>query len=152
MKKHADKPIFEMILDSSGEYPGFVNATPSQVEGSQNWDLDHQEGQLAVDVVETKKELVIISTMAGSDTGKIEVYIHNDLLTIRGRRNLPIDSTTIVNRFHEECFWGSFSRSVVLPLEVKADLARADYKNGVLTVIVPKQKTDTKIPVKIVEE
>jgi HSP20 family protein len=152
MNKPDKSQVFEMILGTSNNGPSFASALPSQVEDTRDWQADHYEGQLAVDVLETEKEVVVVSTMAGSDTTNIEVYVHNDLLTIRGRRELPIDENKVISRFHEECFWGAFSRSIVLPVEVKADAARAEYKNGILTVRIPKQQTEAKIPVRIVEE
>jgi len=145
-------PIFEMILENPVGAPALVSARPSVVEQERDWQVDHQEGQLSVDVSETTKDLVIISPMAGAETNKIEVYIHNDLLTIRGYRPVPTVNNEITNRFYTECFWGSFSRTVVLPIDIKADLAQAEYNNGVLIVRVPKQRLQAKIPVMIVEE
>src|SRR3989338_9501969 len=145
-------PIFEMILNGDVGRAALARARET-AEAPLEWKAEeHQEGQLAVDVYETGKEMVVVSTMAGADTSHIEVYIHNDLLTIRGRRVMPVDADEVENTFHQECFWGTFSRSIVLPVEVKADLAAAEYVNGVLTVRVPKQRMDAKIPVVIVEE
>ncbi|OGH73807.1 MAG: hypothetical protein A3C90_02390 [Candidatus Magasanikbacteria bacterium RIFCSPHIGHO2_02_FULL_51_14] len=141
-----------MILNGDVGRAALARAKEKASGAMEEWQVEHQEGQLAVDVYETKKEVVIVSTMAGADTSHIEVYIHSDLLTIRGRRVMPVDADEIENTFHQECFWGTFSRSIVLPVEVKADLAAAEYVNGVLTVRVPKQRMDAKIPVVIVEE
>lgn len=148
-----NSPVFEMILQSLSEEPSqFLQAKPTHKEMPVDWHKDQQEGQLAVDVGQTDSELVVISTMAGAETEKIEVYIHNDLLTIKGVRVSPLLAISGAEFFHEECFWGKFSRTIVLPSEVKADLATAEYKNGVLTIRVPKRKVDAKIPVMIVEE
>lgn len=143
--------IFEMILETAGG-AGAAAAVPSEIIASADWHTEHQEGQLAVDVGATKDDIVIISTMAGADTTNIEVYVHNDLLTIRGQRERPKEAIGLEHMFHEECFWGTFSRTIVLPVDVKGDLAHAEYANGILTVRIPKQQTDTKIPVTIVEE
>lgn len=115
-----------------------------------NWG-NHTEGQLAVDVVETSDQIIVVSTLAGAKTEDLEVAVHNDLLTIRGTRFSPVHDEN-VHTFHEECYWGKFSRTVVLPQEVKGELARAEYKNGVLIIRIPKQNHDRKIPVTIVEE
>ena len=117
-----------------------------------DWDLPGEEGKLALDVAETKTELIVISTLAGAALDRIEVDLHNDLLTIRGVRESPLAAWDHVHYIYQECFWGPFSRSVVLPAEVKAELARAEYKNGILYVVIPKRKSDTRIPVTIVEE
>lgn len=147
-----ETPIFEMILKGNGTHASRARAVPLSDDQAKQWTTVGQpEGQLAVDVHETKDHVVVVSTMAGAATDEIEVHIHNDLLTIRGRRPLPsIEGRT--NTFYTECFWGPFSRSVVLPVDVKADLAQAEYTNGVLVVRVPKRTADAKIPVTIVEE
>jgi HSP20 family protein len=116
------------------------------------WEAHHEEGQLAVDVAETEQEIVVISTLAGALTNTLEVFVHNDLLTIRGQRKLPPGITESLNYFHKECFWGKFSRTIVLPVEVKGDLADAEYKNGILIIRIPKERREKKIPILIVEE
>lgn len=116
-----------------------------------DWSGHQPEGKLAVDVLETAKEIIVVAPIAGADYEAIEIFTHHDIITIRGQRQspaIPSGSTHI----HEECFWGPFSRTVVLPTEVKSEQARAEYKNGILTIIVPKRITNTKIPVKIIEE
>ncbi len=116
-----------------------------------DWTGSQPEGKLAVDVLETAKEIIVMAPVAGADYEAIEIFTHHDIITIRGQRQppkVPNGSTYI----HEECFWGPFSRTVVLPTEVKAEQAVAEYKNGILTITVPKRVTNTKIPVKIIEE
>ncbi|PIT88738.1 MAG: hypothetical protein COU29_00610 [Candidatus Magasanikbacteria bacterium CG10_big_fil_rev_8_21_14_0_10_36_32] len=111
---------------------------------------DGDEGQLTVDVAETETELIIVSTMAGTPKDKVELHLNNDLLTIKGERTPPISSEAAYH--YHECYWGKFSRSIVLPVDVRADLAIAEYKNGLLIVRLPKIKTDQSIPVYIIEE
>lgn len=116
-----------------------------------DWSAHQPEGKLAVDVLETTKEIIVVAAVAGADYEAIEIFTHHDIITIRGQRQapkVPSDSVYI----HEECFWGPFSRTVVLPTEVKSEQAQAEYKNGILTITVPKRITNTKIPVKIIEE
>jgi HSP20 family protein len=151
-KIQTEAEIFEMILDSVGDESSVVARASSRVI-PEDWHESHQEGQLAVDIVETKENIVAISTMAGAASDKIEVYVHNDLLTIRGERIFPVESGVIEEYRHNECFWGKFSRTVVLPVDVKGDLARAQYKNGILTIIVPKKRTaGSPVPIVIVDE
>ena len=140
-----------MILKSSYNEPAVVRAVPSSKALPENWVEEHREGQLAVDVAEAEKEIIVVSTMAGAETDKIEVYLQNDLLTIRGVRSSPLLGTA-AQYLHQECFWGRFSRTVVLPSEVKGELAQAEYKNGVLTIRIPKQKIETKVQVVVVDE
>lgn len=145
-----DADVFEMIL-KSGEN-GYSFASPSQRTIDENWHEDYYEGQLSVDVIDIGKELLVVSTMAGAEADKIEVYIHNDLLTIRGIRNTPAEIKEEDQYLHQECYWGKFSRTIVLPVDVKGDSAEAEYKNGVLKIRIPKRKEDSKIQVTIVEE
>lgn len=128
------------------------SASEENVSVGQEWQGDHHEGQLAVDVVETDKDIIVISTLAGADTNQIDVSVHNDLLTIRGIRVSPLREKKQYELIHSECFWGKFSRTIVLPVDVKGDLAKADYKNGVLTILIPKRKADAQVPIRIVED
>lgn len=108
------------------------------------------EGQLAIDVVQTQDEVIVVAPMAGCRSENLELHLHNDVLTIRGERKPPLDQ--VVDYFYKECYWGKFSRTIVLPVEVKVEMARAEFKNGVLTVALPKTKVDGNIPIIIVED
>lgn len=118
------------------------NSTESSVLNS--------EGQLAIDVVQTKDEVIVVAPMAGCKPENVELHLQNDVLTIRGERQSPL--STELEFFYRECYWGKFSRTIVLPVEVKVEMARAEFKNGVLTVALPKTKVDGNIPIVIVEE
>ena len=110
----------------------------------------HHEGQLSVDVAETPTELIIVAPMAGAWKDRVELHLQNDLLTIRGERENPIPADA---EFHfAECYWGKFSRSVILPVDVRLEMAQAEFRNGLLVVRLPKIKTDQAIPITIVEE
>jgi len=116
------------------------------------WSTVHHEGQLAVDVLQTKKDVIVIAPMGGAIAENIEVYAKNDVLTIKGKRIPPIEIIEEKEYFHQETFWGKFSRTVVLPVDVKGEKAKAEYKNGVLTVTIPKRRTNAKIAVEIVDD
>lgn len=109
-----------------------------------------EEGQLALDVIDTDSALIVVSPMAGAVSEQIEVYIHHDLLTIRGVRLSPASQKNGTLLF-TECFWGKFSRSVVLPVDVYGERATATYANGILTIRIPKRQSASSIPVTIVE-
>jgi len=153
MKTQDNNEIFAMVLEQVNA--GDVSEAPAQPIASReigDWSVEHSEGKLAVDVAHDDTHIFILSTIAGAVPDKIEVYVHNDLLTIRGLRHSPLDEEKEIEYFYTECFWGVFSRTIVLPTEVKGDLARAKYQSGILTVTIPKQKTDAKIEVEVVEE
>lgn len=101
-----------------------------------DWSAPLDEGQLSVDVFRQHDALVIRSTVAGADPDNLDISFHGDLLTIRGKR----ESEHEVNEedwFYRECYWGSFSRSVVLPYDVSPERAEASLKNGVLEIRIP---------------
>ncbi len=104
------------------------------------------EGRLAVDVYETEQELILKSSIAGVRTEHLEVFVHNDMLTVRGRREEEVEPNA--KPLVRECHWGSFSRSVILPTEVDVDHISAALKDGVLTVRLPKIERSRKINVK----
>lgn len=98
---------------------------------------NEQEGQLTVDVFQDDTNIVIQSTIAGVAPEDLDVSITNDMVTIRGerRRTYEIDPQ---DYFYQECYWGTFSRSIILPVEIDADRAEAKIKNGILTIRIPK--------------
>ncbi|MEK7084396.1 MAG: Hsp20/alpha crystallin family protein, partial [Patescibacteria group bacterium] len=93
-----------------------------------------------------------VSTIAGTISDRVEVYVQSDVLTIRGERRPPLDGLSHVRYFYQECYWGRFSRTVILPMHVKGELASAEYRNGVLTVRMPKQTKHHPVPIVVVEE
>jgi len=109
-----------------------------------------EEGQLCVDVAETEVELIVVCPMAGTLPKNLELHLHNDLLTVKGERYSAIPASAYYH--HKECYFGKFSRSIVMPVDVKVENSSAEYKNGLLTIRIPKAKSDLNIPVYIVEE
>ncbi|MFA5107298.1 MAG: Hsp20/alpha crystallin family protein [Patescibacteria group bacterium] len=94
-------------------------------------------GQLAVDVYQTPKDIVIKSTIAGVQPEDLDITINNDMVTIKGIRRkeeVVADEDYIYN----ECHWGGFSRSIILPVDIKEDRVKANLKNGILTIVLPK--------------
>ena len=96
-----------------------------------------EEGQLSVDVYQDRDNVIIKSTIAGVRPEDIDVTIANDMVTIRGERKRDFEASS-EDYFYQECYWGSFSRSVVLPVDVDIENVGADLKDGILTVILPK--------------
>jgi len=98
------------------------------------------EGQLTIDVYQTDDEVIIKSTIAGVKPEDLDVSINNDMVTIKGERKQE-DEISMDNYYYQECYWGLFSRSVILPVEIIADKAEATMKNGILTLKLPKADT-----------
>jgi HSP20 family protein len=102
------------------------------------------EGQLTIDVYQTDNDIVIKSTIAGVKPEDLDVSINNDMVSIRGERKNE-EQISDDNYYYQECYWGSFSRSVILPVDVISEKAEASMKNGILTIRLPKaDNTKTK--------
>jgi|WetSurMetagenome_2_1015567.scaffolds.fasta_scaffold466196_1 HSP20 family protein len=118
-------------------------------EKEHNWQpADFEEGQLSLDVYETEKNIIIKSTIAGAKPDDIDITIDNDMLTIRGKRHDEYEEENR-NYLYQECYWGSFSRSVILPVEVDNKKIDASLENGVLTIILKKNKKSNKVGIKV---
>lgn len=133
----------EQINDTEDENRAKFN------ENDENWiEDDYEEGQLSIDVYQTPKNIVVKSTIAGVKSEDIDISINNDMLTIRGKRE---NMETIKNDdyLYKECYWGSFSRSIILPVEVEQDKIDAILENGVLIITIPKAKVAKQISVKV---
>jgi HSP20 family protein len=108
---------------------------PPAVDPS-DW-VEELEGQLAIDVYQTPSDLVIKAPIAGVRQEDLDVSITDERVTIRGERrdlqNEPIEEYLV-----QECYWGAFSRTFVLPVAVDPDKAAARLVNGILTIVIPK--------------
>ncbi len=95
------------------------------------------EGELAVDVYETAKEMVVKAPVAGIDPENLDITLTEEMVMIKGERKEIREVDKSSYRL-QECYWGSFSRTVDLPVKVLPDDANADFKNGILTIRIPK--------------
>ncbi len=140
----------DLVDDKSTEQDDFSQLTPTSTStnNEQEWLDEDVEGQLSVDVYQNKDSIIIKSTIAGVKPEDIDISLQNDLLTIKGKREAD---TTIKQEdyFYQECYWGSFSRSIILPVEVKIEETKAELKNGILTVILPKAKPTKAVSIKV---
>jgi HSP20 family protein len=156
MAKKKNKKIKKEELEdlelSESEDDAVLTDDEDDADTDELWDQVEEEieeeGQLSVDVYQDEDNVIIKSTIAGVEPEDIDVSVDNDMVTIRGRRarNREIEEE---DYFYQECYWGSFSRSIILPVEIRADQIDATIKNGILTVILPKaKKKDVNIKVK----
>ncbi len=107
------------------------------------------EGQLSIDVYQNEHQIIIKSTIAGVKPEDLKISLHNDLLTIKGLRESE-KNIKEENYLFKECYWGSFSRSIILPSEVDDKKVEAELENGILTITLYK-KNPEKIEVKLKE-
>ena len=97
------------------------------------------EGELTVDIYDKGDAIVIQSTVAGVKPEDLDISLTNDSITIRGRRERHEDVREDTY-YYKELFWGTFSRSVILPEEIEEDISDATLKHGLLTVRLPKKR------------
>ena len=95
------------------------------------------EGQLTIDVYQMPDEIVIESTIAGVKPEDLDINITSEAVTIRGERKRE-KKVREDDYFYQECYWGRFSSSIILPQEIDPDKAVANLKNGILTIRLPK--------------
>jgi HSP20 family protein len=116
---------------------GFVVVASNSRDG----EYDSVPGQLAVDVYETPEQLIVKARTAGVNKNDLDVSIADGVLTISGTLSSGDDSDA--THWHvQECYWGEFSRTLVLPVAVKEDEVKAVLKDGVLTIAFNKVKQE----------
>lgn len=105
----------------------------------------------AVDFQETEKEYIVRSDLPGLEKDKINITVENNMLTLQGVRQTSSETNDPKQGFYsQERSYGSFARSLPLPGPVDENNIHADYKNGVLTITLPKAasaKTAQKVPI-----
>jgi HSP20 family protein len=143
LRRRGDSPSQdEEVLFPEAEH--LVPPTAENPDRSEGW-IPQDEGQLAVDVFDGDGELVVRSAIAGVNPQDLEVFLHDDMLTVRGRREGDEPTGRPILR---ECHWGSFSRSLILPNEIDPDGITASIREGVLTIHLPKISRSRRIAVK----
>ncbi len=100
------------------------------------WMSDY-EGQLNIDMYQTKDNVIIKSTIAGVRPEDIDITVANDMVTVKGARKKE-ENVSEDDYFYQECYWGGFSRSVIVPVDIDSEHIEADLKDGILTIIIPK--------------
>lgn len=105
------------------------------------------EGELAVDIYQTENDLVILSAIAGVKPENLDITIEGDILTIRGEREKPEQEKG--DYFVQECYWGPFSRQIILPTEIDSEKIEAKLRDGILTIRLPKLQKEKKKKIKI---
>jgi len=121
---------------------------PEETPSTDTENTPDEEGQLTVDVYQTPTHIVVQAPMAGVKPEDVDVSINNDMITIRGKRHQKNEMGGD-DYYYRELFWGPFSRSVLMPDEVDSNRTEASFKNGLLTVKMPKVNKDGVHQVKI---
>ncbi|MDO8594790.1 MAG: Hsp20/alpha crystallin family protein [bacterium] len=107
-----------------------------------------EEGELTVDVYQTPDDIIIKTIVAGVRPEDLDISITRDMVTVRGSRQ---ESTEVNDGdyFHKELYWGTFSRTILLPQEVDVDASEANEKYGLLTLRLPKMDKSRQTKLKV---
>ncbi len=109
---------------------------------------ENEDGQLSVDVYQTAAHIILKAVVAGVKPDHLDVSITRDMVTIKGKREEQKEVTE-ENYFYKELYWGSFSRTILLPQEIEVDDAEANEKHGVLIIKLPKIDKDRETKLKV---
>jgi len=119
-----------------------------EVEEKDLMEESNEEGQLTIDVHQTNDDIVVQTMVAGVKPEDLDVTITRDMVTIKGNRE-KTNTVSEDDYFYKELYWGSFSRSVLLPQEIDPEEAEATEKNGLLTLRLPKIDKDKKRSIRV---
>lgn len=109
-------------------------ATPATISTNQIFD---QSGELVVDVFETNSDFVVLAAIAGVQINDLDISLEKDMMVIKGNRQDPHNGSD-KKYFYQECYWGAFTRKVILPENINIDKADAQIDKGILTIKIPK--------------
>ena len=122
---------------------------PKNVEEIQDsGETPNQDGELVIDVFETNADFVVLAAIAGVQIKDIDISLEKDMMIIKGARQDP-HMHPGKKYYFQECFWGPFSRKIILPENIDIDKADAQMDKGVLTIKIPKNEKNGKVGVKI---
>ncbi len=113
--------------------------------------IDDDEGQLTIDLYQNSDEIVLESPIAGVKPEDLDIAITSESVTIRGKREKD-KRIKDEDYFYQECYWGRFARSIILPQEVDAEKSEAAIKNGVLVIKLPKLNRQRSKKIKVQAE
>jgi HSP20 family protein len=143
------------VLTTAAARPKIIRTKSEEIdeekpeEEETAWADGEPEGKLTVDVYQTPNDIVVESAIAGVKPNDIDVNVTTDSVTIRGSRKR--DKTVKDEDYlYQECYWGRFARSIILPQEINPDDAEVNFKNGILTVTLPKANRKKSRKLKVV--
>jgi HSP20 family protein len=112
-----------------------------------DWLVEENDGQLSIDVYHDDHNVYIFAPIAGVKASDVDISITDEVITIKGVRT-PGHDAGIEKHFTQECYWGPFSRSYVLPIAVNSENSKATLKDGLLRIEVPK---DDKVKTRMIK-
>lgn len=123
--------------ESVSDYEEKMKKISTSTKGDSDW--LKAKGQLAVDVYQTDTEFCVQAPIAGVNQDNLDIAIENEMLVIKGEREEP-NQDKERKYFYQECYWGPFSRQIILPEDVDPEKIKASLKKGILLITIPKTK------------
>lgn len=139
--KHGKTSFFERLTGSTDAAGKEHEENLIDVTEESFTSTKQEEAELAVDMYQTPSEIILKTMVAGVKPEDLQVSIGRDMVTIKGSRSLQHEISE-KDFFARELYWGSFTRTIMLPAEVDADSAEAVEKHGLLTIKMPKIEKD----------
>lgn len=147
MISHQKKSFFERLMgsDNDAARDPFEDDTEQKEKKTaagparlgQDGPTSDEEGELLVDVYHTPDEIVIQAILGGVARDEIDISATQEMITIRATREHP-EEVGRENYYNQELYWGTFSRSIMLPQEIDIDATQANFSNGLLTIRLSK--------------
>ena len=124
------REAMDRLFDDAFTRPSF-----SIRDGGSSW------ASPAIDMYQTDNDVVVKAALPGIKAEEVQINVTGDVLTIRGETNHEFEEEKNDKSWHiREHRWGAFERSVMLPIGVNSDQAKADFDNGILTITLPKSE------------
>lgn len=150
---------YDRILDENHRFGEAEEEGEENFAEEESWEAGAertvQEGELPVDMYQTNDAIVIRALVAGVSPADLDISITRDMVTLRGIRE-ELQETSDENYHNRELFWGSFSRTILLPEEIVIDEAEAQEKHGLLEIRLPKldkrRSTQLKVKTNVVQK
>ncbi|HMB25882.1 MAG TPA: Hsp20/alpha crystallin family protein [Patescibacteria group bacterium] len=111
-----------------------------------------EQAELSIDIFQDKENLYVIAPVSGIKSDSLDLSLEKDILTIKGERDKKYTASDKNQYLYQECYWGKFSRSIILPGPVKNNKIKAELLNGVLRIILPKEKENGLVRIKVKQE
>lgn len=139
---------YEEVEEESSKKP--AASLKIKDEGSPWIGDEPHEGQLTVDVFQTPTHIIIKTLVAGVKRDDLDIAISRDTVTVKGKRE---EERNISDNdyFHRELYWGSFTRTIMLPAEIDIEGAEATENLGMLTIRLPKIDKDRQTKLKVMK-
>lgn len=153
-RKKQEAPHLSALRQESSRTPQATfspEMTDADIDDSWLKEENGFEGQLAVDVFQTEQEIIITAAVSGIRTEDLQIDLNGDMLTIKGKRRNKFETVQEDQYFIRECFWGNFSRSIILPVDVQHDAIEATLEYGVLTLRIPKSQRSRNTSIQVVD-